>query len=137
MGGEFLLGMVQHLVREAFQEVLTQVLEDFDRYCTNTIERAKNAAITEMQDHVRNAVTEALQPALEASTAGARSHLDNAARQISMHHAERLEASMQQALENTEKALEGRVNDYDERLATTSEQFCQELARRLHQVSAA
>jgi hypothetical protein len=137
LGGDLLLGMVQHLVREAFQEVLTQVLEDFDRYCTNTIERAKNAALAEMQERIRTAVTDALTPALEAGVAGARTHLDNAARQISMHHAKRLESSMQQALENTEKALETRVTDYDERLASTSQQFCQDLARRLHQSPAA
>jgi uncharacterized membrane protein YheB (UPF0754 family) len=129
--------MVQHLVREAFQEVLTQVLEDFDRYCTTTIDRAKNAALAEMQDRIRSAVTEALTPALEAGVQGARAHLDNAARQISSHHAKRLEASMQQALENTEKALESRVGDYDDRLASTSQQFCQDLARRLHQSPAA
>jgi hypothetical protein len=137
LGGDLLLGMVQHLVREAFQEVLTQVLEDFDRYCTSTIERAKNTALAEMQERIRTAVTDALTPALEAGVAGARTHLDNAARQISMHHAKRLEASMQQALENTEKALETRVSDYDERLASTSQQFCQDLARRLHQSPAA
>jgi hypothetical protein len=129
--------MVQHLVREAFQEVLTQVLEDFDSYCTRTIERAKNAALAEMQDRIRTAVTDALTPALEAGVQGARTHLDAAARQISIHHAKRLEASMQQALENTEKALGDRVNDYDQRLANTSEQFCRDLAKRLHQSSAA
>lgn len=137
LGGDLLLGMVQHLVREAFQEVMTQVLEDFDQYCTRTIERAKNAALTEMQDHVRNAVTQALQPALEAGVQGARSHLDNAARQITTHHAQRLEASMQQALENTEKALEERVSDYDQRLSNASAEFCQDLARRLHHAAAA
>jgi hypothetical protein len=137
LGGDLLLGMVQHLVREAFQEVLTQVLEDFDSYCTRTIERAKNAALTEMQDRIRTAVTDALTPALEAGVQGARTHLDNAARQISLHHSKKLEASMQQALENTEKALEERVTDYDERLGRSSEHFCRDLAQRLHQLPAA
>ena len=137
LGGDFLLGIVQHLVREAFQEVLTQVVEDFDCYCTTTIERAKNAALAEMQDRIRSAVTEALTPALEAGVQGARTHLDAAAKQISIHHAKSLEATMQQALENTEKALEARVTDYDERLTSTSQQFCKELAQRLQQSSAA
>ncbi len=137
LGGDLLLGMVQHLVREAFQEVLTGVLEDFDRYCTATIDRAKNAALAEMQQRITSAVNSALAPALEAGVQGAKAHLDNAAIQISMHHAQKLEASMQQALENTERALESRVTDYDERLATTSDQFCKELAQRLQQASAA
>jgi hypothetical protein len=141
LGGDMLLGMVQHLVREAFQEVLTQVTEDFDRYCVTTIDRAKNAALTEMQIKLRESITTNMQPAVDAGVAGARAQLDGASRQIAAQHTQRLEATMRQAMEhtieNTEKALESRTALYDERLAATASQFCRELARRMSQSNVA
>jgi hypothetical protein len=145
IGGDLLLGMVQHLVREAFQEVLTQVTEDFDRYCVTTIERAKNAALTEMQIRLREAITTSMQPAVDAGVAGARAQLDGAARQIAAQHTQRLESTMRQAMEstieNTEKVLESRIavrtEAYDQRLASTASEFCQELARRMSQQNVA
>jgi hypothetical protein len=136
---------------------LTQVTEDFDRYCSSTIERAKNAALTEMQIRMREAITMQLQPAVDAGVAGARAQLDGVAREIATQQTQRLELKMREAMENTientERALESRTASYDERLesrtaayderlesstaaydehlAATANEFCRELARRM------
>jgi hypothetical protein len=131
LGTDLLLGVAQHLVREAFQEVLTQVIEDFERYTNVTVARAEEAAATQVADAAREAVNTAMRGALESALVTLRGQIESAAQGMIAAQTQAFEAALHGAMETADTLMQTRMHEYESHLFAKADEFCHTLARKI------